>query len=504
MKMGLVLLASIMLLALAVIPAGADAALYGLRDGQYISVRPGGIATVIVDLPMDAGMEAGEGFVYSLEMTPDPNMTWSDFSYQSFRKVEDNNTASIAINFDTYGKRVGDCSSPYTLTLIVERMPKRVERIWTGGVCVSEWEDVDYVAGGIGGEPKDVMNTLNDHTDAFDMQLDPNVIKATPGEIKQFTLTVGGSEPMGIQLSVSQGTIPIEPQDEAVSTTEEEPHQEIGFSLRAPQEEGEYTFSIGGKSQGCGGSYCTKTVTGTIAVSETHDDEDGFSVIMFPENIDSRNLNPVTVRYTVKNNLDESREFDISMQVEPIGAGNTFEEESIEVMAKGRETGSFIFTPAEDRKLYRITVTATSGEEVSSFTSFVSTDEMVSDVLRERDDVWSDLSQGDQAAIGSQILDWRGDYKEADYEENMDGYSSLKETIDAARTEAQTEPADDFDWEEYVDEFDDDTGDSGEGIDLTFIMIAVLMFLGLIGVYLLYRKLSSRGKEQGEFEEIKI
>ncbi len=503
MKRGLVLLAGVMLIALAALPF-VDAALYGVRDGQFISVQPGGIATVVVDLPMDAGMEAGEGFVYSLEMTPDPNMTWSDFSYQSFRKVEDNNTASIAINFDTNGKKVGDCSSPYTLTLVVERMPKRVERIWSGGVCVSEWEDVDYVSGGIGEEPDDVMNTLNDHTDTFDMQLDPKTIKAMPGEIKEFTLTIGGSEPMDIQVSVAETNIPIEPLSASVSTSEEEPHQEIGFSLRAPQEEGDYTFSIEGKTSGCSGSYCTKTLTGRISVSGSPEEETGFSVTMFPENIDSRNLNPVTIRYTIKNNLDESREFGISLDIEPIGAGHTFEEESIEVGAKAMETNSFIFTPAEERKLYRITVTATSEGEESSFTSFVSTDEMVSDLLRERDDIWNDLSQADQTALGSQILDWRGDYKTADYEENMDGYSSLKETIDAAREDAQAEPPDDFDWDEYNEQFNEDSGDSGEGIDLTFILIAALMLFGLIGAYLLYRKLSSRGKEQGEFEEIKI
>jgi hypothetical protein len=499
----LVLLAGITLLAMMTLPVGSGAALYGVRDGQYISVRPGGIVTVIVDLPMDAGMEAGEGFVYSLEMVPDPNMTWSDFSYQSFRKVEDNNTASIAINFDTSGKKVGDCSSPYTLTLVVERMPKRVERVWSGGVCVSEWEDVDYVTEGIGDQPNDVMNTLNDHTDTFDMQLNPKTISATPGEIKEFTLNVGGSEPMDIQVSVSEGTIPIEPLGAAVSTSEEEPHQTITFSLRAPQEEGEYTFSIEGETGGCGGSYCSKTVTGRIEVSETPEEETGFSVTMFPENIDSRNLKPVTLRYTVKNNLDEDREFDISLDIEPIGARHTFEEESIEVGPKAMETSSFIFTPAEERKMYRVTVTATSGEEELSFTSFISTDEMVSDLLRERDDIWSDLSQADQTELGSQIMDWRGDYKTADYEENMDGYSSLKETIDAARTETQTEAPDDFDWDAYADEFDDDTGGS-EGIDLTFITIAVLMFLGLIGIYLLYRKLSSRSKEQGEFQEVKI
>jgi len=501
MKKGLVLLAGIVLLSLMTLPF-VDAALYGVRDGQYISVRPGGIATVVVDLPMDVGMETGEGFVYSLEMTPDPNMTWSDFSYQSFRKVEDNNTASIAINFDTVGKKVGDCSSPYTLTLVVERMPRRVERVWTGGICVSEWEDVDYVTGGIGDEPKDVMNTLNDHTDTFDMQLDPKIIKAAPGEIKEFTLTVGGSEPAELKVSVSQGTIPIEPLSVTASTTDEEPYQTIEFSLRAPQEEGEFEFSIEGKT-GCQGSYCRKSVTGRISVSEALEEESGFSVTMFPENIDSRNLNPVTLRYTVKNNLDESREFGISLDIEPIGASHTFEEETIEVGPKSGKTNSFIFTPAEERKMYRVTVTATSGGEESSFTSFVSTDEMVSDLLRERDDIWSDLSSSDQTVLGEQIMDWRGDYKTADYEENMEGYSSLKETIDAARTEAQAEPKDDFDWDAYNDEFNDDS-EGSEGVDLTFILIAALMFLGLVGIYLLYRKLSSRSKEQGEFEEIKI
>jgi len=503
MKKGLVLLAGITLLALVVLPVGVVATLYGVRDGQFISALPGGIATVVVDLPMDAGMEAGEGFVYSLEMVPDPNMTWSDFSFQSFRKVEDNNTASIAINFDTGGKKVGECSSPYTLTLVIERMPKRVERVWSGGVCVSEWEDVDCVTGGIGDGPEDVMNALNDHTDTFDMQLDPKIIKATPGEIKEFTLTVGGTEPAELKVSVSEGTIPIEPLTEEVSTSEDEPYKTIQFSLRAPQEEGEYEFSIEGKTSGCSGSYCSKTVTGRISVSETPEEETGFSVTMFPENIDSRNLNPVTLRYTVKNNLDESREFDISLEVEPVGASNTFEEETIEVGPKARETSSFIFTPAEERKMYRVTVTATSEGEESSFTSFVSTDEMVSDLLRERDDVWNDLSSSDQTTLGTEIMDWRGDYKTAGYEENMDGYSSLKETIDAARTDAQAEPTDDFDWDAYNDEFNDDSEGSG-GIDMTFILVAAVMFLGLIGIYFLYRKLSSRSKEQGEFQEVKI
>jgi len=499
MKIGLVIL--VIVATLVIISCDAGAVFYDVRDGQYISIKSGGIATVVVDLPMDAGMEIGEGFVYYLEMIPDPNATWSDFSYQKFMKVLNNNTASIAINFDTYGKSVGECGSPYILTLIVERGTERVERVWRGGVCVSEWEDVDYIAGDIGGDSQDVMDTLNDHTDIFDMQLEPKIIKATPNEIKSFNLTIGGAEPMdGIEVSVGHGSIVIEPLTTVVSTSEEEPYQTIPFSLQAPETEGEYSFSIEGSTDSCKGSHCKKTVTGSIMVSEAPEEDTGISLTTFPENIDSRNLNPVTIRYTVKNNLPEIREFEMSVEIEPVGARNTFVEESIEIGSGQTRTKSFIFTPAEQRKIYKIRITARSGEEKASFTAVVSTDEMVSDILRERDDIWDNLSTDEQTILGNQIMDWRNEYKTADQDENLDGYSSLKETVDAARTNAQTAANDNPDWANATGFLDKEETEP----DYTFIITVVMLCIGLFGAYIMYRKMSSGKQEDGDFQEVKF
>jgi len=508
MKPGLVLLALVAtFVTITAILPGVDAIIYDVRDGQYISMRSGGIATIMVDIPMDAGMGVGEGFVYSLEMVPDPIETWSDFSFQRFMKVLNNNTASIAINFDANEKSIGDCASPYTLTLIVERGNEKVERSWRGGVCLSGWEDVDYVSGDIGDEPQDVMNTLNDHTDVFDMQIEPKIIKAAPGEIKTFNLSVGSSEPISnIQCSVAQGTIPIEPLNAVVSTSEESLYQIVPFSLRAPQTEGEYEFSIEGIMKKCDKNHCKKTVTGKIFVSETPEEETGFSVTVFPENIDSRNLIPVTLRYTVKNNLPEKTEFDISIETDPVGAKTTFEAETLEVGSGTTKTGSFRFTPTEQEKLYKIRITAKSGEERSSFTSVISTDEMISDTEREKAGIWDGLSDSEQINLGNEILEWKGGYKTSDYEENIDGYSSLKDTIDAARTSANADAPNDFipgDYTpgDYYPEYDDEPTEES---DYTFIIIVVVLCLGLFGAYFAYRKISAGKQDQGEFQEVKF
>jgi hypothetical protein len=280
----------------------------------------------------------------------------------------------------------------------------------------------------------------------------------------------------------------------------------VAFSLRAPEDQGEYEFSVMGKVSGCTSKVCSKIIYGRLVVSDTQENLTGFSLRMFPESMGTKGLETVVFRYTIANNQNESRAFAVSMQADPTGAGSTFEEGTVEVPGWETRTKSFRFTPSQSQKLYKITVKATSGQEEQSFTSFLTTDELLSDLEREKSQVWSGLSAEDQATVGDDMLDWKQSYSSSSYLEAANGASQLKETLDAARVETgQGSGNGTFDIEDYREQYESSQGNStgtGKGLDMTFIIIiaAVLGVVALLLVILLKRR---SGKDV-EFQEVKF
>ncbi len=221
------------------------------RDGLWLSLPPDSVKCVVVRLPQDAGLPQQGNYIFSVSVTPGSRETWSDLSEQIVREVHENNTVVIPICFDTAGanKHMGNCSAPYTIT--VSESYTGTERSWRGGICVSEYADVDIItmepSPGTSGEVKDI---LNDNTDIFAAWFEDKELYAKPGEDVVFNLSVQSSAELAYTIQ-TQSIMAVSPSQASLSTSPESPHQYRTFALAAPSLQGTYTLEARVNPVGC-------------------------------------------------------------------------------------------------------------------------------------------------------------------------------------------------------------------------------------------------------------
>jgi hypothetical protein len=426
MRLLLVALAALLLL----LPARAMAASQiAPVDGLWLSLPPDMVKCILIRLPDDAGITQPGNYIFTVSCTPGPQESWADLSEQIVYEIHEGNTAEIPICFDKHaGKPLGNCSSPYTIT--VSEAFTGALREWHGGICVSERPDVDIRPGESPASGGDVMEILNDNADIFSAWLDEEELYAGPGEEATFNLSVQSQA--GLDMTVlTQSGLEVSPGQASLHTV---PGglQYRAFGLTAPDSPGTYTLSLRVSPDACQDTHCTRFLEGRLVVSEDGPPgETGFEVRLRPESLDIKEPGRVIMRLSIINNDDEMGSFTSSINTDPSDGSSDFTGETSEIGPHRSHTKTFIFTPGGSSRLYEVTARVESRGIVQSATSFITIDELAADALRQAEGLGPDAR--------AEVSSWVASHDDSEYGSDLQEYGSLRESLAQAR-ESQGQP----------------------------------------------------------------
>ena len=436
---GLCVLFSVIVAALSA-GAGITSALPS-SGGLFISIPNGTVTCADVVLPDDMGYFGRGQVEFMITMEPGVRDSWSDLSFHGV-STDENNSAVIPICFSSIGRPIGNCSKPFTITISSAELG--TTKSWQGGACVSTFADMDTSVpassgtGNGGSSTDDVASGLS-NTDVFYMSFLAPKQYATSSETSAFTLMVQSYATMDIDLSVTPGPgMSINPPSTSVSTGPDDNYHEVEFNVSPISTGGRYIFSVTGTARNCGsGSLCSRTSSAEVDVSDIPSDLDGFSVSLFPENLNVRDLSPVTYRLTVTN-MGESDEFELSGFV-PDGASTDFSPSTITVPGGGSRTTTFTITPSEVSSFYELRFQAKSSDgDTKPTTAYLSTNEQLTDALRNMDAIAANGDSSITSASQSSVDGWYNTYSESAYGEGLNEYSDLQNQLSAARAAGST------------------------------------------------------------------
>ena len=287
----------LLVLGMVVLTARPALAEYSLSDNLYLSLPNGTIGCVDIFLPDDIGVILPEKIDYTVKMEPSPLFTWGDVS-EEMHTTDANNTVKTRVCFSTFNREIGECGAPFTLTISAKDRPDLPERTVRGGVCVSRYADLDTSPAARGQNVSDVLNTRKD---IFDMGLDRAVRYAEPGSTADYTLKLQSYAAQTFAVTIA-GNVTASPAGTSLSTSPSAALREFNFSVTAPGKDGDYVFTVKAGPRGCSGLYCEKVISGKLLVRKTIPKEAGWTVSAFPENINLKELRPIDIEVTVRNN----------------------------------------------------------------------------------------------------------------------------------------------------------------------------------------------------------
>jgi hypothetical protein len=391
----------------------------GLSSNWFFSVQESGFRCVDVILPDDAGYMGTGTHEYTIRCEPTEEcISWGTTVTEEAVVASENNTGIIPVCFIVpEGKPIGNCSAPMTIS--VESLELGISGSWEGGICVSRYDDFDSSEreGGQG-----VGDVLSDNFDLFDIGFSQPRVFAGTGEGITYRLFIESYAETPVDLHTS------------VSLSRETPNASVDYSIQGISLEGNYYLKIDARARDCPESYCTKSTRGMIVVSDDPEESgEGFSLSLFPQSINVKDLESVAFRLSVQN-FGERADFVPSVSIEP-EAVNTFSEEPIDLENMEEITRSFIVRPSNTSTLYEITVSVEGGNGDSKrVTSYLSTNEMITDVIREKDGIEDPDRLGE---VSDDLDQWYQEYRDSDYGSDLEGYSSLKDALAAAGTEPE-------------------------------------------------------------------
>jgi hypothetical protein len=413
MKMPLILFVSLILL----IPS---ASALQLEDNQYFTMPPDEIECIDIVLPDDMGV-FGMGKV-EYELTSTAEREWADLTEEHIVRTDENNTVIFPMCFYSFGRQEGDCSEPYTITISAPSL--QLEKRWSGGACVSEFRDVDI--GGVNESPWDAVNR---NTDLFDAAFGRPVIYSEPDGTVNYELLLESYASITLDLAVQPTVLAVTPRQETVTLSIADPQKAVAFSVNAPPQAGRYDVAIRASMRECDlGGFCVKLARGELVVTEEVPANSGFSVSLFPKNINTKSLFPVSYMFTIQNG-DRARAFSTAI-ILPEGMLSTFTPETTELGPNGKKVIEFKLTPGDVSSFYEIKATATSEGNTKQAVSHMSTNEMLTDAVREANSISTDPST--EAQVNDGLDRWIDTYRKSGYGEDLDDYKNLKDTFDDA------------------------------------------------------------------------
>lgn len=397
----------------------------------FISLPNSSVVCARIVLPDDMGSFQKGKVEYNISMSPpDPEANWGGMTHQSLR-TDENNTVIIPICFSSVGRRIGECSKSFTIRITSPQ--SGLEKTWAGGVCASSHLDFDTARPVQPGQPADGAEGLGD-ADVFSMGFLSSQVHATPGQTVAFRLFIESYASLDIDIAAqsSQG-LSVQPSSRSIRTSPENSFHEIEFNASS-QQPGSHTLTVTAAARNCGsGSYCTRQAIATLEVGQEQPDLEGFTVSVFPENINVKELRPVAYRLTVSN-MGQAREFSIAARL-PEGMESTFVPMTVTVPSNDYRSIMFTVTPTSPASTYQLDFSANTSSLSKPATVYLSTDEMLTDAMRSVE-IAEASGSGSQA---SQELDrWYRTYAETGYGDDLEGYSGLQASLDAASQQPGT------------------------------------------------------------------
>ncbi len=424
-------LAPALFLAFAIVMLFSPVSALRINDNLYFTISNDSVKCVDIFLPDDAGVFDLGLFEYVITSTS----PWGDLTEQIVR-TDENNTVLIPICF--FGSEWPECQcSNHTITISVPSLG--ISKTFRGGVCVSSIEDVDIVDDAGGQTPDQVLNT---NMDMFSIGFQMPVQHAAPGETVTYRLFAESQADIVLDIIFENSELSVIPAQAQAELDSSNPFELFDFNVTAPSQAGSYTFTITAAARDCTGNFCTKKARGTLNVGGTP--SAGFSVNLFPKNLNVRELTSVRYEFSIQN-FGEPENFTITGNI-PQNLATDFRETTLFVGSKKIKSIKFSVTPAASSSLYEITISATgSGNNTKHATAYLSTNEMLTDPQRYANSITGSTDNRSIINnVNNAMNSWQNSYSSNTYGADTGQYSSLQETLGIAQSSlksSQEQPA---------------------------------------------------------------
>lgn len=462
---------------------------YRLTDNLYFAMQNDTIECIDIILPDDSNFMGLGEWEYKIVCTSN----WSDLTEQIVR-TDENNTVKIPICFSGFGRSIGECSPPFTIS--IQSSLLGIENNRTGGVCISMYPDVD-ITDEEAEDEDDVRDILNGEFDLFDVGLSPERLHSEPGQSLTYNLLVQSQAEITIDLDIVSSDLSISPRSRTVTTSESDPYHTIYLSLDAPGQNGEYEFEVEANVRNCEGMYCSKTAKGILVVNDTLP-ETGFVVYIFPSGINVKELNPVHYMLTIQN-YGKDRIFSASIKIDP-DTTNDFPSDDIFVVADTHKAIDFTITPNKVSTLYNIDVTVSfEGLLEKKASTTLSTNEMLTDSLRDADYL-KDQDPSLSGDVDTSLDDWYNSYRNSDYGGDLGDYNSLKDAFSNLEDQINTSQPPDDNGDDYIpdDYIPDDYQEEDPMAWLWSILPIIIIVVAAVVIVIVMLKKSKSTEEVEE------
>ena len=388
-------------------------------ENMLITIPKDDFIYINVLIPDDLGVtELGE-YEYVIESTA--GSSWDDLSEQSVT-TDIFQPALIPIEFNSLNKDEGDCSGPFYIRLSSLALGK--SRSWSGEVCVSGYADIDAPSGTVPEEEE----SNNDNMDMFDADFIPEEKTAKPGEDVTYTLSIKSHAELEFDITLGN-EVTMSADRDFVFTDSDNPRKDITVTVTAPNQTGNHDFTALIEAD-CGEQFCTRTITGRLIVSDTDVPEDFFTVSIFPDGLNVRDLEPMDFQLTI-HNPGQEKTFDLELKL-PSSFTSEFEDTSITVAAGEDRNISFTADPFEDFNFELVKMYVSYGNRRRMAVAQVSKDEMLTDTRRQAEELLARADEETASEINAAMDDWEESYSESSYGNEFGEYGKIKDRLKAA------------------------------------------------------------------------
>ncbi|MCK5017715.1 MAG: hypothetical protein KAS32_11690, partial [Candidatus Peribacteraceae bacterium] len=422
MRWGFALLAVLLMVLPSVSALDAD---------SIFSVEPGGsYKCIYVNLPQDLGLSSLDSTTETVIEIDKVQSPWADMTYNKV-VLEPGVMNKNPVCFYYSGKEEGEFSF-YNIKM--SSLSLGISNSISGGLCVSDYEDVDV--GVDVGEGTDICAMLNQNADIIDLSFKEDITQAKPGDIVEKTLYITSYANLNIRLSIAT-SLQEDFGDPVVKTSPSNPMVKKTFKVKAPERDGEFEMTIMAQAEGCNLYACKKQKKTTLSVTEKG--KEGFTVSAIPKNINLKDPEETILRVIISN-YEESQEFTIEASSDPVTDIEP-ETKTVEVDKDEEITTVFKVMPRED-DLYKINFKITTGKSEKLLTTYISLGELLTDAYRHSEDVERDSEPSLRDQIIAARDQFESSYDDSEYGEEFDEYEDFRNTLDDLKQTSENKPED--------------------------------------------------------------
>jgi len=393
----------------------------GLPDSIYVTVQNGTERCMTLVLPDDSGWMGRGDVEYAIAMSPAKELTWSDFSYQKTRKVNENNSWQLPICFTR--KSNASCGERFTLTISAPSVG--VLRTISGGVCESSFAGVSTAPAAAG---QSVGSALNQNFGLFDMAFSGQIYYVQPNGIVNITVLASSYQSSAaLHATLTAGSMSVSPAANDVDFGTSGGQRQLLFQVQAPATAGTHDLALTGSLSGCSTAACSMTRHASLVVGSTPPARGGFSAQLFPTAINTEKGRPVVFRLIVYNN-EAARSFNISM-LKPYGIETDFIETSLTVGGGAQQSIDFNITPTGTESSYEFDMYVKSGENTKMAAGYVNVNGMAAGAQRALDMV---QATGNLTAMAQA----RQAYNQFQSDPSLNSYGTLQDELDRIQKQA--------------------------------------------------------------------